>query len=87
MSVDRSLWYSLFYKKQIGIKYAHIWIDWAEYTEENELNWAGAWGIFEESKKFVTDLDECAEIDQAYRLSLFSFYRKKIFVSFFQIFC
>ncbi|CAF1324532.1 unnamed protein product [Adineta steineri] len=67
MSVDKGLWYGLFYKKQIGVKYAHLWIDWAEYTEENELNWAGAWGIYEEAKKFVIDHDECAEIDKAYR--------------------
>jgi hypothetical protein len=67
MSVDKGLWYGLFYKKRIGVKYAHLWIDWAEYTEENELNWAGAWGIYEEAKKFVSDPNECAEIDQAYR--------------------
>lgn len=67
MSIDKGLWYGLFYKKQIGVKYAHLWIDWAEYTEENEFNWAGAWGIYEESKKFVFDVNECAQIDQAYR--------------------
>lgn len=73
MSVDRGLWYGLFYKKQIGVKYAHLWIDWAEYTEENEFNWAGAWGIYEESKKFVFDANECEQIDQAYRLVFFPF--------------
>ncbi|CAF1573672.1 unnamed protein product [Rotaria sordida] len=67
MSVDKGLWFGLFYKKHIGVKYAHLWIDWAEYTEENELNWAGAWGIYEEAKKFVSDPDECVEIDKAYR--------------------
>ena len=71
MSVDKALWYGLFYKKHIGVKYAHLWIDWAEYTEENELNWAGTWGIYEEAKKFVTHPDECAEIDKAYRLVRF----------------
>ncbi|CAF5038296.1 unnamed protein product, partial [Rotaria sp. Silwood1] len=64
MSVDKGLWYGLFYKKHIGVKYAHLWIDWAEYIEENELNWAGAWGIYEEAKKFVSDPNECAEIDK-----------------------
>jgi hypothetical protein len=68
MSVDKGLWYGLFYKKHIGVKYAHFWIDWAEYTEENELNWAGAWGIYEEAKKFVSDANECSEIDKVYRL-------------------
>jgi hypothetical protein len=73
MSVDKGLWYGLFYKKHIGVKYAHLWIDWALYTEENELNWAGAWGIYEEAKKFVSDVNECAEIDQAYRFIYFHF--------------
>jgi hypothetical protein len=76
MSVDKGLWYGLFYKKYIGVKYAHLWIDWAEYTEENELNWAGAWGLYEESKKFVSDPDECTEIDQAYRFVYFQFVSK-----------
>lgn len=67
MSVDKGLWFSLFYKKHIGVKFAHFWIDWAEYTEENESNWSGAWGIYEEAKKFVVDSDECLEIDRAYR--------------------
>ena len=67
MSVDKALWYGLFYKKQIGVKFAHLWIEWAEYTEETESNWAGAWGIYEEAKKFVFDANECAAIDQAYR--------------------
>ena len=53
MSVDKGLWYGLFYKKQIGVKHAHLWIDWAAYTEENELNWAGAWGIYEEAKNLL----------------------------------
>jgi hypothetical protein len=67
MSVDKGLWYGLFYRKCIGVKYAHLWIDWAEYTEENELNWAGAWGIYEEAKKFVNDPNECVEIEKTYR--------------------
>ena len=70
MSVDKALWYGLFYKKQIGVKFAHLWIEWAEYTEETEANWAGAWGIYEEAKKFVFDPNECATIDQAYRFVL-----------------
>ncbi|CAF1643414.1 unnamed protein product [Adineta ricciae] len=67
MSVDKGLWYGLFYRKQIGVQYAQLWIDWAEYTEEHELNWAGAWGIYEEAKKFIHSANECAEIDEAYR--------------------
>ena len=62
MSVDKVLWYGLF-----GVQFAHLWIDWAEYTEETEMNWAGAWGIFEESKKFITHPDQCALIEEAYR--------------------
>lgn len=74
MSVDKALWYGLFYKKRIGVKYAHLWIGWAEYTEENKSNWAVSWGIYEEAKKFVTDSDEYAEIDQAYRLVVCMFF-------------
>jgi hypothetical protein len=67
MSVDKGLWYGLFYKKRIGVEYAHLWIDWAEYTEDHESNWSGAWGIYEEAKKFVNDSYECTQIVQAYR--------------------
>ena len=74
MSIDKGLWYGLFYKKRIGVNYAHLWIDWAEYTEEDEFNWAGAWGIYEEAKKFVSDQNECTEIDRAYRLVSFHFF-------------
>ena len=73
MSVDKGLWYGLFYRKQIGVQYAQLWIDWAEYTEEHELNWAEAWGIYEEAKKFIHDANECAEIDEAYRFVQISF--------------
>lgn len=71
MSVDKAIWYGLFYKKRIGVKYAHLWIDWANYTEEQELSWSGAWGIYEEAKKFVIDPDECVEIDRSYQLVFF----------------
>ena len=88
MSVDKGLWYGLFYKKRIGVKYAHLWIDWAEYTEENELNWAGSWGIYEEAKKFVSDPNECAEINEAYQFVRFEYYISIMGFCFsFQIFC
>ncbi|CAF1181829.1 unnamed protein product, partial [Didymodactylos carnosus] len=66
MSVDKGLWYGLFYSKRIGVEYAKFWVEWASYVENSENNYESAWGIYEEGKKFIHDPNEIIEFEKAY---------------------